>query len=165
VIGSLRDIILHKLSEQSLSGYSLSKKLYESTGQKPSFGSIYPILEKLSKENLVTVKTEGRSKIYTLTPRGKEQATAVKQNREEMIKQMMAHNKVFCEITGTNPEALNIILERLKQGEHPLGPVAKNVFATRDMILKMSQDGRLQRHQKEINAILTETRKKLERIK
>lgn len=66
--GYLRHIVMRTLAGGKLSGYGLTKAIEKSTGTwKPSFGSIYPLLEKLLKEKLVDFEVEGRKKVYFLT--------------------------------------------------------------------------------------------------
>ena len=66
--GYLRLIVMKTLANRRLSGYDLIKEIESNTGTwKPSFGSIYPLLEKLLKEKLVDFKVEGRKKAYFLT--------------------------------------------------------------------------------------------------
>ena len=63
--GYLRLIVMKTLANKKLSGYDLTKQIEKDTGTwKPSFGSIYPLLEKLLKEKLVDVEIEGRRKLY-----------------------------------------------------------------------------------------------------
>ena len=45
----LKFMILKTLGEEPCSGYQLVKKINESTGWKPSYGSMYPLLEGMSK--------------------------------------------------------------------------------------------------------------------
>lgn len=160
----LHSIMLHTLSEQSLSGYSLCKEIEQKTGQKPSFGSIYPILERFLKENLVTVKKDGRKKIYTITAKGKSQAKEFRNKRTALIDDMIQQSKTFAELTECDPEPMVAMLEKLKKGEDPLHPIAKEAVKLRDLLFTMSQDGRINKHQKEIKHILNNTIKRLENI-
>ena len=71
--GNLKHIVLKALSHEDMSGYKLMKFLEETTGKKPSSGSIYPLLDDMKKEHLVSVKQDGRRKIYSLTKKGKDE--------------------------------------------------------------------------------------------
>jgi DNA-binding PadR family transcriptional regulator len=158
-------MVLHKLSQQPHTGYSLSKEIQQSTGQKPSFGSIYPILEKFTSEGIVSVHQEGRKKIYTLTAKGRRAAADLKNRHAQLIEQMISHSKMFCQVTGCDAEPMISMLERLKQGDDPLAGVSSNAFALRDLLFRLSQEDRIRKNQKEINAILKEAIVKLERIR
>lgn len=68
----LNMIVVKVLSEGALSGYGIMKKIKEETGYwKPSPGTIYPLLESLEKQGLVTSKIDGKKKIYSITAKAK----------------------------------------------------------------------------------------------
>ena len=103
--------------------------------------------------------------LYTLTVKGKHTADALKQQREQIIGQMIGHCRSLSELIGEDPEPIVALYERLMRGENPLAPVKGNLFRLRNMIFEMSRDGRLVRHQKQINTILSKAHKELETIK
>jgi PadR family transcriptional regulator PadR len=78
-IGLSKFFIIKILYEEPTHGYGILKKLTDATEGccVPTFGSIYPILAKLTKEGYtkilkVSAKEQGRKKkIYALTPKGK----------------------------------------------------------------------------------------------
>ena len=164
MVATLQSIIIHKLSEQSHTGYSLCKEIEHSTGKKPSFGSIYPILERFKQQNYVTVTRKGRKKIYTLTTAGKRAAEEQKQHQTAMINSLIAQSKVFGEITGCNPEQMIAMLEKFKRGEDPLLPVSQSIFKLRDTMFQLAQQKKIVRHEKEINTILLNAKKQLETL-
>jgi DNA-binding PadR family transcriptional regulator len=66
-------------------GYQIMQRLQERSGGfwNPSAGSIYPTLQMLEDQGLVTSEeVEGR-RVYTLTDKGREQAEANKQRGDE----------------------------------------------------------------------------------
>lgn len=71
--GFLSFLILHELSKKRLYGEELAEKIGARKKQKLTPGTIYPALERLRKEKLVTRRREGRKKYYTLTKRGEEE--------------------------------------------------------------------------------------------
>jgi DNA-binding PadR family transcriptional regulator len=74
--GDVRSAILALLDDRSMHGYEMITELEERTGGRwrPSAGSIYPTLQLLEDEGLVTAEeVEGR-KVYSLTDAGKEAA-------------------------------------------------------------------------------------------
>ena len=79
--GYLRVIVLKSLNKGEKTGYGLMKCIEEETGRKPSFGSIYPMLEHLTDEKLVVFKEENKKKIYTLTSAGKKQLNCVTEKK------------------------------------------------------------------------------------
>jgi DNA-binding PadR family transcriptional regulator len=74
--GDVRSAILALLDDKPMHGYEMIQELEERTGGRwtPSAGSIYPTLQLLEDEGLVTPEeVEGR-KVYSLTDSGKEAA-------------------------------------------------------------------------------------------
>jgi DNA-binding PadR family transcriptional regulator len=83
--GDVRAAILIALSEKPMHGYEVMQRLQERSGGfwHPSAGSVYPTLQLLEDQGLVTSEeVEGR-RVYTLTDQGREQAEAAKQRAEE----------------------------------------------------------------------------------
>ncbi len=73
--GLLKFLILRSLEDKDLSGSQLMQIFEKSTHGKwrPSPGSIYPILKSLEEEGIITtVRIEGRSKVYSLTDKGRQ---------------------------------------------------------------------------------------------
>src|SRR4029453_1988397 len=74
--GDVRSAILALLDDRPMHGYEMITELEERTGGRwrPSAGSIYPTLQLLEDEGLVSAEeVEGR-KVYSLTEAGKEAA-------------------------------------------------------------------------------------------
>ena len=71
ITGHLRLMVMNALSRSKLSGYDIKKYIEKESGLKPSFGSIYPLLDKLLKEGLVEFESHGRKKIYFIAKKGK----------------------------------------------------------------------------------------------
>jgi DNA-binding PadR family transcriptional regulator len=72
--GDVRSAILALLDDRPMHGYEMIQELEERTGGRwtPSAGSIYPTLQLLEDEGLVTAEeVEGR-KVYSLTDTGEE---------------------------------------------------------------------------------------------
>lgn len=80
--GDVRLAILLLLDEQPRHGYEIITELADrSEGRwRPSPGSIYPVLKRLTKEGLVQPSQEEGKRTFSLTPAGK---TLVEQQREE----------------------------------------------------------------------------------
>jgi len=69
--GYLSFLIMWLLSRQPMSGSSLAEELAKRRGARPNPGTIYPALKALHMRHAVTIRVEGRQKIYALTPYGK----------------------------------------------------------------------------------------------
>jgi len=60
------------LEEGEKTGYEIMERIEDSVGEKPSTSFIYPFLNELNEEGLVSVENGGRNKkIYSLTSDGK----------------------------------------------------------------------------------------------
>jgi len=71
--GDIRTAILVELADQPMHGYQLIQAIETRSGGtwKPSPGSIYPTLQLLADEGLVSAAQEGERKVYSLTDAGK----------------------------------------------------------------------------------------------
>src|ERR1051325_10312523 len=76
--GDVRSAVLALLDDRAMHGYEMITELEERTGGRwrPSAGSIYPTLQLLEDEGMVTAEeVEGR-KVYSLTDAGQKEAPA-----------------------------------------------------------------------------------------
>lgn len=75
--GDVRLAVLSLLAEAPSNGYGLIKAIAEKTGDawRPSPGSVYPTLQQLVDEGLVTTTGEGRSTEHSLTDEGRTYVT------------------------------------------------------------------------------------------
>jgi DNA-binding PadR family transcriptional regulator len=73
--GEVRLAILSMLGESPMHGYELMKRLEERSGgiYRASAGTIYPTLQQLEDEGLITSETQDGKKIYRLTDAGKQE--------------------------------------------------------------------------------------------
>jgi DNA-binding PadR family transcriptional regulator len=71
--GDVRAAILAVLAEQPMNGYQLIQEIAERSGGvwKPSPGSIYPTLQQLEDEGLVTADAESGRRTFRLTDEGR----------------------------------------------------------------------------------------------
>jgi DNA-binding PadR family transcriptional regulator len=81
--GIIRDAILHLLAEQPMHGYQVMQELSERSGGRwhPSAGSIYPTLQQLEDEGLVTAEDRDGRRTFSLTEAGQAAAKAVPADR------------------------------------------------------------------------------------
>ncbi|NTW29033.1 MAG: PadR family transcriptional regulator [Coriobacteriia bacterium] len=71
--GDIRPAILRLLSEQAMHGYQIIQELSTRSGGawSPSAGSVYPTLQLLADEGLVTAEETAGKKVFSLTDAGK----------------------------------------------------------------------------------------------
>jgi DNA-binding PadR family transcriptional regulator len=76
--GDVRASILALLKERPMHGYEMIQEIAERSGGawKPSPGSVYPTLQLLEDEGLITSESEGGKKLFTLTDQGRSEAEA-----------------------------------------------------------------------------------------
>jgi DNA-binding PadR family transcriptional regulator len=77
--GDVRAAILDLLAEgQPWNGYQIIQEIAERTHGiwRPSAGSVYPALQQLEDEGLISPEGEGRRRMYTLTDEGRAYAEA-----------------------------------------------------------------------------------------
>ncbi len=74
--GDVRAAVLALLVEGPMHGYQMIREIEERTGGrwKPSAGSVYPTLQLLADEGLVTTEMSHDRKVYSLTDEGREEA-------------------------------------------------------------------------------------------
>jgi DNA-binding PadR family transcriptional regulator len=76
--GDVRAAVLALLAEKPMHGYQLIQEIGERSGGswKPSPGSVYPTLQLLADEGLITAEESQGRKTYSLTAEGKQVADA-----------------------------------------------------------------------------------------
>ncbi|UWE09826.1 PadR family transcriptional regulator [Actinacidiphila bryophytorum] len=76
--GDVRASILALLKDRPMHGYEMIQEIAERSGGawKPSPGSVYPTLQLLEDEGLISSESEGGKKLFTLTEAGAQEAEA-----------------------------------------------------------------------------------------
>ncbi len=74
--GEVRSAVLALLAERPMHGYQIIHEIEERSGGnwKPSAGSVYPTLQLLADEGLITAEESNGRKIHSLTEAGREAA-------------------------------------------------------------------------------------------
>lgn len=74
--GNVRAAILALLAEQPMHGYEMIQELESRTGGvwRPSPGSVYPTLQMLEDEGLVTSQEQSGKRLFSITDTGREEA-------------------------------------------------------------------------------------------
>lgn len=81
--GDVRAGVLALLAESPMHGYQIIQEIEERSGGawKPSPGSVYPTLQLLTDEGLITAETSNGRKTYSLTEAGREMVDADAERR------------------------------------------------------------------------------------
>ncbi|WP_345761296.1 PadR family transcriptional regulator [Diaminobutyricibacter sp. McL0608] len=76
--GDVRAAVLALLAEKPMHGYQIIREIEERSGGswKPSAGSVYPTLQLLADEGLISVEESNGRKTYALTDEGREEAAS-----------------------------------------------------------------------------------------
>jgi DNA-binding PadR family transcriptional regulator len=69
--GLLKMAMLNIISEDNATGYQIMMKITELTGEKPSTGSIYPLLKSMQNKGWITGTTQSGKTTYKITTSGK----------------------------------------------------------------------------------------------
>ncbi|MGM7679161.1 PadR family transcriptional regulator [Microbacterium sp. A94] len=74
--GDVRSAVITLLAEEPMHGYQIIHEIEERSGGawKPSAGSVYPTLQLLADEGLLTAEEQNGRKTYSLTGAGREEA-------------------------------------------------------------------------------------------
>jgi len=111
--GFLKIEVLLQLQLKDLTGYELMKKIGEETGKKPSAGSIYPLMKELLDKKIISVKVEGRRKIYTLTKFGNDELKEIVYEKQTTALQSIEVIKRFGKFTGE--DAISSIISHFEK--------------------------------------------------
>ena len=69
--GLLKMSMLKIISENKATGYEIIKRVNELTGEKPSTGSVYPLLKSMAKKGWIIGRTTNGKTIYEVSDSGK----------------------------------------------------------------------------------------------
>src|SRR5262245_48620013 len=78
--GDVQTAVLRLLAESPMHGYQIIQELTDRSGGawNPGPGSVYPTLQAMEEQDLVTSEMDGSKRVYSLTEKGREAAEAGK---------------------------------------------------------------------------------------
>lgn len=141
--GDMSPIILRVLQEKPMHGYEIISRLEEkSHGMwRPSAGSIYPNLQLLEEQELVSSKSEAGKKTYTLTSKGKEAAIKAEELHKAHWEEKSAHAKNFKELKITFFETMAILRRIAAQNSDEKNQAVQSILnETRDKLAKVADE-------------------------
>lgn len=88
--------------EGSVHGYRLAERIAEKTGGawRPGAGTIYPALNRLTSRGLARVRTSGRRRIYSMTPKGRALLTRIRSRRGGSTPRAPDLTALWAEVAG-----------------------------------------------------------------
>ena len=154
------------ISEKEMSGYQLIHQIEKDTGSwKPSTGSIYPLLDNLTKEGLVTFRKDKKKKLYSLTKKGKTKLTMIMGHTDTIIDNMKKSFKVFESISGKEKTSfINDFLKRIQKGKMPFSQFQPEASELKIAFFRLA-DLKSKQDIIKVKAIMKETTNKLRKIK
>jgi DNA-binding PadR family transcriptional regulator len=105
--GEVRLALLSLLSERPMHGYELMRELESRSGgmYRASAGTIYPTLQQLEDEGLVTSESQEGKRVYRLTDAGRRELEA----RAEAVRRIWRRAEDWCEWEHASaPEAWEV---------------------------------------------------------
>ncbi len=163
--GYFKIVALRKLNEKEQTGYDLIQSLEEIFDRKPSAGSIYPLLNNFLKDGYVTVRQDGRKKIYSITSDGKKALKNVFQEKEQLMIKSAELLKLFGSLSGQKEmKSINKLIDQMKSKFELL---LKNIDVwvdMKDIMIKLVAKDDYDQKQKQVRKILQETAKKLKKL-
>lgn len=114
-------LILRLLAEtDTQSGSALADIIEERVGNRPSPGTLYPMLDRMADDGLIEKEKIGRENQYTLTEEGEASIESFANENEEhlngIIRSMRQHKEIFGQ---EELQATIDRLERMRDGEFP----------------------------------------------
>jgi DNA-binding PadR family transcriptional regulator len=162
----LKIIVLKSLENKAMTGYDLVKEIHSSTQHwKPSYGSIYPLLKDLYKNELVSVKISGRKKLYSLTAKGKKTLKDVFKTKDQIYDITMEGLKGLESVCGKEEiEFIHKLHAALRTNLMPFKEVTSEMQQLAGLMINYSENGIIAKKEKQIKEILKDTIKKLKRL-
>ncbi len=164
--GQLRNITLKLLSEKPMSGSELVNTIEKQLGWKPSYGSMYPLLEQLLSEKLVTCKEEKKKKKYTLTEKGKKELQKNKKNKESLVKLLNKTYGIMKEVYGVDASDIDEKLaEQITEGKIAIEDIQQESIDMKKEIYRIMKSKNYKNNKTELKKILHETIQNMKRLK
>lgn len=95
--GLLKMCMLKIISMEKVNGYQIMKRVEVLIGEKPSTGSVYPLLKSMQNEGWIVGKKAGNKTLYEITDKGKEiiqKHDTLKEHISQKVREsiLLAHN-------------------------------------------------------------------------
>lgn len=171
----LKVLVLRQLSKGSNTGYQLIKEIYKETGWRPSYGSLYPLLNQLKNEGILSCAENGRKKSYSLTKVGKETLHEMNLHQDEMLTKIRDNFRLISHLMGLDKDLktqtiANSFFEAIKEGKIPLHEpelhkILKQSGEMKSEFWRLYKEDLLKSHKREVLEILKDTTKRLKKIK
>ena len=133
-------------------------------GSKPSPGSMYPLLDNLTKEDLIDGKGVGRTKEYKLTVEGRHKLEAIEEKRNECMNNMLEGMKMLSALTDEDMSFPMAMIESVRKGVLPFKEVNPEWDNLRNQMFVMWKTGVLKIKSAKVRKILSSAYKELKAV-
>ncbi len=162
--GHLKFMVLTYLGKSPMSGYDLIKTIEENTGWKPSYGSIYPILNSIVKENLATIKIDKRKKVYILNSNGKNELKQQHNEKNKILGSMNESFKMLENVCNINSEFHIYVMNEIQNGKVPFKEITIETQDMQNEMTRLAKSGILEKRKSDVKKVLKDTILKLKKI-
>lgn len=162
--GFLNILVLKELDEGPKSGYELMKRMEERIGTKPSPGSVYPLLDQLKKDRLVTFRGDGRAKEYRLTAEGKKRLKIIYEKREECLRGFIGGMKMLSAMTGEDMTFPMAMVDSMRKGVFPFKEINPEWDQLRDALFVMMRKNTLSKNARQVRKIIGNALKEMKSL-
>jgi DNA-binding PadR family transcriptional regulator len=159
MVSQLRLLTLKVLGEGPASGYGIVKEIENRTGWKPSYGSVYPLLDDLKDEGIVTVSEDGRKKLYKLND-----DADIEAKKRQLLEEMEENAKVMAVLTDEDMTQVIEVLRRMQEGTDPVAPLKPEILDFRNTVLQAALDGKAVTHTEDIKSILRTAQEEIQTL-
>lgn len=156
--GDIRAAVLRELSDESMHGYQIIRAIEARSGGawKPTPGSVYPTLQVLDDEGLVSAEQVGERKVYSLTDTGRLAAAAAAESAAAASAADSAHAGSAYAASGS-PKAPQ---QAWGQGVHGALALTKSAAKLAQVMTLVAQTGTPRQTERAV-AVVDEARRKL----
>ena len=157
-------MVLKFLEKGPHSGYALMDAIEKITSTRPSAGSIYPLLDNLSKEGIVISNEKGKSKIYSLTKVGKKKLTQISKQKIELVEKITGLAQIMGNVCETHEsEFFSHLINHIKTGEIPFMHLEPEISEFREALVVKSK--KKNKYSKKLKSILKKTAREIKDLK
>lgn len=160
LIAQVKVWVLAELYERESSGYDILKKIGSINGKTPSPGYIYPLLNDLKNKGFVSMKEKERTKLYSITPKGRKLFKELEEARKKAITSLLKPLKPLAE--KEERAKLEKMMKTMTKNKQIIMFDKEALYEFHESFFKISKSDDNKR--REAGAILREATKKLKEL-
>jgi len=162
--GYLKPMTLRALQDGCMTGYAIASYIEDKTGKRPSYGSLYPLIEHLEQDKLITIKEDKKKKIICITSKGKGEAKKIEKTKEKLVEKIQEGIQIFSTMYGMKSGDMHIeLLKRMKEGTFEIG-IMPEIDEFKRILLEVLLNNPNPKQIQEIRKLVLENIKKIKQI-